>query len=154
MFFFFLDYVILGTDSGRISVLEWNDEKSCFVRIQCETFGKTGIRRGIPGLYLATDPKGRAVMIGAAERAKFVYILNRDAQSKLMISSPLDSHRNHTICFAITGVDVGYDNPIYASLEVDFSESDHDHTGKAFNGIEKVLLHLLQTDVFVATGIS
>lgn len=31
----------------------------------------------VPGQYLATDPKGRAVMIGAMEKSKLVYILNR-----------------------------------------------------------------------------
>ena len=31
----------------------------------------------MPGQYLATDPKGRAVMIGAMEKSKLVYILNR-----------------------------------------------------------------------------
>jgi splicing factor 3B subunit 3 len=35
----------------------------------------------VPGEYLATDPKGRAIMIGAAEKQKFVYILNRDSQN-------------------------------------------------------------------------
>jgi hypothetical protein len=34
----------------------------------------------VPGQYLAIDPKGRAVMIGAIEKQKLVYILNRDAQ--------------------------------------------------------------------------
>ena len=38
------------------------------------------LRRIVPGQYLAIDPKGRAVMIGAIEKQKLVYILNRDAQ--------------------------------------------------------------------------
>ena len=33
----------------------------------------------MPGQYLAIDPKGRAVMIGAVEKQKLVYILNRDS---------------------------------------------------------------------------
>ncbi|KAJ3362319.1 Splicing factor 3B subunit 3 [Kappamyces sp. JEL0680] len=143
-----VDFVVLGTDSGRIAILEWDDEKLTFTRVQCETFGKTGIRRGVPGQYLATDPKGRAVMIGtgrglmlgAVERAKFVYILNRDAASKLTISSPLDAHRNHTVCFGITGVDVGFENPLFASIEVDFGDADTDPSGKAFAKIEKHLV--------------
>jgi splicing factor 3B subunit 3 len=58
------DFVVLGTDSGRIVVLEYDPEKNLFVKLQQETFGKSGIRRGIPGQYLASDPCGRAVMIG------------------------------------------------------------------------------------------
>lgn len=33
----------------------------------------------MPGEYLAVDPKGRAIMIGAIEKSKYVYILNRDS---------------------------------------------------------------------------
>jgi splicing factor 3B subunit 3 len=32
-------------------------------KVHQETFGKSGCRRIVPGQYLATDPKGRAVMI-------------------------------------------------------------------------------------------
>ena len=50
-------------------------------------------------------------MIGAVEKQKFVYILNRDSQSKLTISSPLEAHKPHTITFDMIGVDVGIENP-------------------------------------------
>jgi hypothetical protein len=52
-----------------------------------ETFGKSGARRIVPGQYLATNPKGRAVMIAAMEKSKLVYVLNRDAAANLTISS-------------------------------------------------------------------
>ncbi len=71
------DYVIVGSDSGRIAILEYNPAKNCFDRVHMETFGKSGCRRIVPGQYLAIDPKGRAVMIGAVEKQKLVYILNR-----------------------------------------------------------------------------
>ena len=58
------DYVIVGSDSGRIVILEYNAVKNCWDKIHQETFGKSGCRRIVPGQYLATDPKGRAVMIG------------------------------------------------------------------------------------------
>jgi splicing factor 3B subunit 3 len=45
------------------------------------------------------------VTIAAMEKAKLVYILNRDAAV----------------------------NPMFAALEVDYSESDQDPTGEAFN---------------------
>jgi splicing factor 3B subunit 3 len=44
--------------------LEYNNAKNCFDKIHQETFGKSGIRRIVPGQYIATDPKGRAVMLG------------------------------------------------------------------------------------------
>jgi splicing factor 3B subunit 3 len=93
----------------------------------------------VPGQYLAVDPKGRAVMIGAVEKAKLVYILNRDAAANLTISSPLEAHKNHAIIHHFVAVDVGFENPMYAALEVDYTESDRDPTGEAFNNAEKVL---------------
>eukprot|EP01119_Soliformovum_irregulare_P015210 TRINITY_DN424_c0_g1_i1.p1 TRINITY_DN424_c0_g1~~TRINITY_DN424_c0_g1_i1.p1 ORF type:complete len:1199 (+),score=332.07 TRINITY_DN424_c0_g1_i1:182-3778(+) len=114
------DYVIVGSDSGRIVILEYNPTKNTFDKIHQETFGKSGCRRIVPGQYLATDPKGRAVMIGAVEKQKFVYILNRDSAARLTISSPLEAHKAHTVVYSMCGVDVGFDNPRFACLEQDY----------------------------------
>lgn len=105
------DYVVVGSDSGRIVILEFDSDVRRFVKIHQETFGKTGVRRIVPGEYLATDPKGRAIMIGAVEKQKFVYILNRDSNNKLTISSPLEAFKPHVITLAMVGVDVGIENP-------------------------------------------
>lgn len=77
-------------------------------------------------------------MISSVEKAKLVYILNRDAAANLTISSPLEAHKNNSIIHHIVGLDVGFDNPMFAALEVDYSESDQDPTGEAFNNAEKV----------------
>lgn len=55
----------MGSDSGRIVVLQFNPDKNVFDKVHQETFGKTGCRRIVPGQYIATDPKGRAILIGA-----------------------------------------------------------------------------------------
>lgn len=60
----FADYIVIGSDSGRIVILEYNPSKNMFEKIHQETFGKSGCRRIVPGQFLAVDPKGRAVMIG------------------------------------------------------------------------------------------
>lgn len=60
----FADYIVVGSDSGRIVILEYNAAKNVFERVHQETFGKSGCRRIVPGQYLAVDPKGRALMIG------------------------------------------------------------------------------------------
>ena len=72
------------------------------------------------------------------EKQKLVYILNRDAATHLTISSPLEAHKSYTICHHIVGVDVGFDNPIFACIEVDYSDADQDPTGEAFQNTEKV----------------
>lgn len=58
------DYLAIGSDSGRIVILEYDPNKDYFKRVHMETFGKTGCRRIVPGQYIASDPKGRAIMIG------------------------------------------------------------------------------------------
>ena len=72
------DYVVVGSDSGKIVIVEYSADKGCFEKVHAEVYGKTGCRRIVPGQFVATDPRGRAVMIGAIEKQKLVYILNRD----------------------------------------------------------------------------
>ena len=105
-----------------------------------ETFGKSGVRRVIPGQYLSVDPKGRACLIASVEKNKLVYVLNRNAQAELTISSPLEAHKAQTLVFAMVGLDVGYENPIFAALEIDYGESDQDPSGQAYEDIEKQLV--------------
>lgn len=136
-----LDYIIIGSDSGRITIIEYVPSQNRFNRIHLETFGKSGIRRVVPGQYLAVDPKGRACLIASVEKNKLVYVLNRNAQAELTISSPLEAHKPHTLVFALAALDVGYENPIFAALEVDYSESDQDPTGQAYEQTEKLLVY-------------
>lgn len=135
------DYIIIGSDSGRITIIEYDPSQNRFNRIHLETFGKSGIRRVVPGQYLAVDPKGRACLIASVEKNKLVYVLNRNAQAELTISSPLEAHKPQTLVFAMTALDVGYENPIFAALEVDYSESDQDPTGQAYADSEKLLVY-------------
>lgn len=136
-----IDYIIIGSDSGRITIIEYVPSQNRFSRIHLETFGKSGIRRVVPGQYLAVDPKGRACMIASVEKNKLVYVLNRNSQAELTISSPLEAHKPQTLVFAMTALDVGYENPIFAALEVDYSESDQDPTGQAYEEAEKSLVY-------------
>ncbi|CAK5067360.1 unnamed protein product [Meloidogyne enterolobii] len=133
------DYIAVASDSGRIVILEYSLQKHSFERVHQETYGKSGCRRVVPGQYLAVDPKGRALLIGAIERQKLVYILNRDAQANLTISSPLEAHKNYSICFSIVGIDVGFENPTFACLEIDYEDCDHDPTGDAYKHIKQTL---------------
>lgn len=77
-------------------------------------------------------------MVGSMEKSKLVYILNRDAAANLTISSPLEAHKSNAIIHHIVGLDVGFENPLFAALEVDYTESDQDPTGEAYANAEKV----------------
>uniref|UniRef100_A0A3P8YHK1 Splicing factor 3B subunit 3 n=1 Tax=Esox lucius TaxID=8010 RepID=A0A3P8YHK1_ESOLU len=133
------DYIVVGSDSGRIVILEYHPSKNMFEKIHQETFGKSGCRRIVPGQFLAVDPKGRAVMIGAIEKQKLVYILNRDAAARLTISSPLEAHKANTLVYHVVGVDVGFENPMFACLEMDYEEADNDPTGEAAANTQQTL---------------
>ncbi|OBT44725.1 pre-mRNA-splicing factor rse1 [Pseudogymnoascus sp. WSF 3629] len=135
------DYIIIGSDSGRITIVEFVPAQNRFNRLHLETFGKSGVRRVIPGQYLAVDPKGRACLIASVEKNKLVYVLNRNSQAELTISSPLEAHKAQTLVFALVALDVGYANPVFAALEVDYGDSDQDPTGQAFEEIEKTLVY-------------
>lgn len=134
------DYVIAGSDSGRIVILKFSKEKNMFVKVHQETFGKSGCRRIVPGEYLAVDPKGRACLIGALEKQKFVYVLNRDSEARLTISSPLEAHKSYNVVYDIVGLDTGFDNPQFAAIELDYGEADVDPTGEAAEEATKQLV--------------
>jgi splicing factor 3B subunit 3 len=135
------DLILVGSDAGRIAILEYLPEEKRFVQLSLETFGKSGVRRVVPGQYLAADPKGRACMIASVEKNKLVYILNRSPEAKVIISSPLEAHKPHSLLFALIGLDVGYENPIFAALEVDYGEAEQDPSGDAYNEIKKELVY-------------
>ena len=133
------DYLVVGSDSGRIVVLSYDDAKHRFAKVHQETFGKSGCRRIVPGQYLCVDPKGRAVMIGALEKSKLVYVLNRDTAANLTISSPLEANKSHTLVFACAALDCGLDNPMFAAIELDYADADQDSTGEAAAEAQKHL---------------
>lgn len=144
------DYIIVGSESGRIVILRvvaTNKTSSKdapnafhFQKVHQETYGKSGNRRIVPGEYLAVDPKGRACMVGALEKQKFVYVLNRDTDAQLTISSPLEAHKSYHVVYDIVGMDMGFENPQFAAIELDYGEVDLDSTGEAADEAMKQLV--------------
>ncbi|KAF1952130.1 pre-mRNA-splicing factor rse1 [Byssothecium circinans] len=134
------DHIVITTDSGRLVTYEYLPDEQQFKTVHFETFGKSGIRRVVPGEYLAVDPKGRAIMIASTEKNKLVYILTRSGQTDIAISSPLEAHKPQTLMYSLVGLDVGYDNPMFAALELDFSNAETDPTGEAVGELKKELV--------------
>lgn len=135
------DYLIIGSDSGRLVILKFDKATNQFTKVHQLTYGKTGCRRIVPGQYMALDPRGRALLLGAVEKQKLVFVLNRDMKEQLTISSPLEAHKSHELVLDIAGVDNGYDNPIFASLEYDYTACDEDPTGEAYKKAEKQIVY-------------
>lgn len=83
----------------------------------------------LKGLYGLSDP-------GAIEKQKLVYILNRDAAARLTISSPLEAHKANTLVYHVVGVDVGFENPMFACLEMDYEvRMQHVYVNVCFCGV-------------------
>lgn len=111
------DYVIVTSDAGTLSILSPDVQTASFRTIHAEPFGRSGCRRVVPGQFLTAEPRGRACMVSAVERTKFAYVLNRDAQDNLTISSPLEAHRPSCVTFSLQAIDVGFENPVFVTLE-------------------------------------
>ncbi|PSK51964.1 hypothetical protein B9Z65_3231 [Elsinoe australis] len=135
------DLLVLSSDSGRITVLKYDGAKNQFDRIHLETFGKSGIRRTIPGQYLASDPRGRCVMLASSEKNKVVYILNRNQEQEVTISSPQEINQPQTLTFDICAVDTNFSNPVFAALEVNYTDIDQDPTDRSYSEREKLLVY-------------
>ncbi|KAL9056704.1 MAG: hypothetical protein Q9162_002773 [Coniocarpon cinnabarinum] len=135
------EYLVIGADTGRIATLEWMPDQKRWQRNHLETFGQSGVRRAVPGEYLAVDPRGRACMLASVEKNKIIYFLNRDAKGNLTISSPLEAHKPRTLTFALTALDTGYENPIFAALELDYTECDEDDLDLAKDEVQKELVY-------------
>lgn len=123
-----------------MTVLTYNDDKNRFDRIHLETFGKSGVRRTVPGQYLASDPRGRCCMFSAVEKNKVVYILNRNQEQQITISSPQEVNQPQTLTFALCAVDANFQNPLFAALEVVYTEFDQDPSDDSYDAREKVLV--------------
>jgi hypothetical protein len=93
-----------------------------------------GRRRGVH--LTGRPPPG---CLGAVEKQKLVYILNRDAAAHLTISSPLEAHKSHSMIYDMTGIDVGFENPVFACLELDYENVDEDPSGEALELLAQTL---------------
>ncbi|KAL7443975.1 hypothetical protein ACHAXH_009885 [Discostella pseudostelligera] len=132
------DVLVVGSDSGCFSILDFEPTTTTSsatpgsttakltplssMILHSSPFGKVGIRRDTPGQYLGIDPRGRACMIASIEKRKLVYVIHRDTSGKISCASPLEAHRPRTFVYDVVGVDNGYDNPIFACLEVQYEE--------------------------------
>jgi splicing factor 3B subunit 3 len=70
-----------------------------------------------------------------------LYVLNRDSANNLTISSPLDAHKSRHVVFALAALDNGFDNPLFAAVELDYTEADEDPTGEAASEAQKQLVY-------------
>ncbi|CAK7893910.1 pre-mRNA-splicing factor Rse1p [[Candida] anglica] len=122
-----VDFLVVTSDSGKLVILKFDVTTSRFVPLVQEPHSKTGFRRTTPGEYLAVDPQGRAIMISALERNKLCYTIKQAAASdsnasEIELLSPLESISKKILTLDMVALDTGYDNPVFAAIECDYSE--------------------------------
>jgi splicing factor 3B subunit 3 len=143
------DCLVVGSDSGCVTVLRYATDSEGAVQLQqvaCNPYGKTGVRRNSPGQYVAADPAGRAIMLAAVDKTKLVYVVSRDGVSKdgdatMVLASPLEASKQGTITFDVQAVDCGFENPVFAALELSYADADLDTTGEAAKEASKMLTY-------------
>lgn len=117
------DLILLTSDSGMLTIIEYDLFDNKFISITNESFYKTGIRRLSPCSYISVDPKGRAIMISALERNKLVYTFTKDNNysNNFDVSSPIEANRNNLLTYDISALDVGgNENPVFAAIETEY----------------------------------
>jgi splicing factor 3B subunit 3 len=80
-------------------------------------------------------------LIASVEKNKLVYVLNRNAQAELTISSPLEAHKHGVLVLSLVALDVGYSNPVFAALELDYADADQDPSGTVAEEVETQLVY-------------
>ena len=118
------DYIVVTSDSGSLSIFQFDPLRCKFTPISNEINSKTGLRRLSPSAYICSDPKGRALMVSALERTKIVYTIVNDPNfpNRFSLSSPIEGNRNGVITYEFKSMDVGYENPIFAAIEADYND--------------------------------
>ncbi|TID30785.1 hypothetical protein CANINC_000701 [Pichia inconspicua] len=116
------DLIVVTSDAGMLTIIEYDNITNKFVSLVNEAYFKTGISRLAAGEYICVDPKGRAILIAAIEKNKLVYTLIQDDTGSNQLSSPVEFKMHGLLTFDITALDVGYENPIFAGIEVDYSD--------------------------------
>ena len=144
------DYLVICSDSGKLTIVEHMKdefEKSSFRVIVQETMSKSGCRRICPGEYLAKDPKGRAIILSSTEKNKLIYLTSKSSTSDdFVISSPLEANKSNTLVLDMVGLNVGFENPLFVCLEIDYGESD-DPNSPVVTGKVKKNLTLYEIDL-------
>eukprot|EP00762_Andalucia_godoyi_P006418 ANDGO_02882.mRNA.1 Pre-mRNA-splicing factor rse1 len=110
------EVVALGTDSGCFVVFEFSGSQ--VTRLCCEPLCRSGLRRQSPGFCMVADPRGRAVFTAGVERDRYMFLLSRDSTGRFSVSSPAEFHEDNAIVVDAAALETGYDNPLFASLEI------------------------------------
>lgn len=161
------DFLVITSDSGKIVIAEFDQERLQFVPIIQEPHSKNGLRRLNPGEYLDVDPNSQAIMISAIEKNKLVYKVKVNSEGSLELSSPLEASSKLVLTLKTCSLDMGFENPVFAALEIDYSKYETDNEGEmkvydpatspvllTFYELDQGLNHIIRRKSSLPSGVS
>lgn len=115
-------FLALTSDSGNLTVLKFIlDLPEGGITLQTlvnQPLTRSGIRRLSPISHLQVDLHGRCLFLSAIERNKLCFVANQIGQEDVCIQDPLEALVPNTLTLDTAVCDVRYDNPCFASLEI------------------------------------
>ena len=85
-------FLVVTSDAANIVIL---DLKDCsFTPLINLPYGRTGLRKVEPGIYLSVSPCGRAIFTAALEKFKLAWTVSKDENQNPVLSAPLENTRN------------------------------------------------------------
>lgn len=116
------DYVVVCSDCGVITILEYLPSSNEFVIIQSQAIIEdSNYQRCLNYCQnFAVDPVGRPIIFGSIDKQRFSLELNSENNQLT-----LDVNAKKTLVYYMTGIDAGLNNNSqFACLEIDFTESN------------------------------
>lgn len=125
-----ISFLAITSDSGNLTICRFFKRSMDDISLKTlinEPLTRSGIRRLSPISHIDIDLHGRCIVLSAVEKNKLCFVLNDAGEDSLKIQSPLEAVRPHMLTLDTTSCDVQYDNPCFASIEIDTSENNDTH---------------------------
>lgn len=123
-------FLAITSDSGNLTICQFSRRSMNDISLKTlinEPLTRSGIRRLSPISHIEIDLHGRCILLSAVEKNKLCFVLNDTGEDGLKIQSPLEAVRPHMLTLDTTSCDVQYDNPCFASIEIDTSQNNDLH---------------------------
>ena len=113
-----VDGVVITSDSGNLSILQYDNKTKKFISKIQEPMTKNGWGRNYVGENLAIDPANRCILVAAMEKNKLFYKIESNSLGSKELSSPLEAHSKQVLCLKIVALNTDHNNPLFGALEL------------------------------------
>ncbi|QLQ82650.1 hypothetical protein HG537_0H04130 [Torulaspora globosa] len=147
-------FLAMVSDSGNLTVAKFNRRSNSEIYLETLVnypMTRSQIRRMSPASYLKVDTFGRCILVSAVEKNKLCFVVNETGDGSVMIQSPLEVVRPDFLTLDLVSCDVQYDNPCFASIEVDILANKNDHH-LVFYVLDLGLNHVVKKADYVING--